>query len=80
MKIARTYRLTPATAKGVTDLAERYQIWASDLAEALLAHALAEVANGRLVLDVAPVVWEVRGVLHPAESSEFSALQRRGRE
>lgn len=72
--ICRTYRLTPATAAAIRAIADEHGVWSSDVAEALLAFAVAEHQAGRLMLDVQPLVYQVIGVKSASGYSEFSGF------
>ena len=59
---ARTYRLRKDTIQAIDDLAGSTQLYQSEIAEALLAAGLAEIAAGRWTLRRRAVVWELDGI------------------
>jgi len=59
-KLARTYRLEPATVRRLKTLAEQVQAFESPLVDMLLQRALEEVEAGRWPLRKEPVKYVVR--------------------
>ena len=60
--ITRTYRLRPSTVDALDAAVARLGLQQSILIDALLAHALAAEAAGKLVSARRPVKWELESI------------------
>ena len=64
IRIHRTYRLRRSTVSTVDRVATRHGVYPSTLVDLALAHTLAQIEAGELVIDQKPVAYAVTG-LHP---------------